>query len=54
MLYLAIDQHRKQLTVNLRNEEGDVVLKRQVSTEWARVRSFLDEVRKRVRRREGL
>ena len=46
MLYLAIDQHRKQLTVNLRNEQGDVVLKRQVSTEWPRVRSFLDEVRK--------
>ena len=46
MLYLAIDQHRKQLTVNLRNEEGDVVLKRQVSTEWPRVRSFLEEVRK--------
>ena len=44
MLYLAIDQHRKQLTVNLRNEEGDVILRRQVSTEWARVRSFLEEV----------
>ncbi len=26
MLYLGIDQHRKQLTVNLRNEQGDVVL----------------------------
>jgi predicted permease len=26
MLYLAIDQHRKQLTVNLRNEAGDVIL----------------------------
>ena len=38
MLYLAIDQHRKQLTVNLRNEAGDVILKRQVSTEWKRVR----------------
>ena len=45
MLYLAIDQHRKQLTVNLRNEQGDVVLRRQVSTEWLRVRSFLEEVR---------
>jgi transposase len=47
MLYLAIDQHRKQLTVNLRNEEGDVLLQRQVSTEWPRVRSFLEELRKR-------
>ena len=45
MLYLAIDQHRKQLTVNVRNEQGDVLLKRQVSTEWPRVRGFLEEVR---------
>jgi len=28
MLYLAIDQHRKQMTVNLRNESGDVLLTR--------------------------
>jgi len=26
MLYLAIDQHRKQLTVNVRNEKGDAGL----------------------------
>jgi transposase len=45
MLYLAIDQHRKQLTVNLRNEAGDVILKRQVSTEWERVREFFDGLR---------
>ena len=47
MLYLAIDQHRKQLTVNLRNEAGDVILKRQVSTEWKRVREFMEEMQKR-------
>ncbi len=47
MLYLANDQHRKQLTVNLRNEAGDVILKRQVSTEWKRVRELLAEVRNR-------
>lgn len=46
MLYHAIDQHRKQLTVNLRNEAGDVILKRQVSTEWKRVRQYLEEVQK--------
>ena len=45
MLYLGIDQHRKQLTVNVRNEQGDVVLKRQVSTEWDRVRKFFEELR---------
>jgi transposase len=44
MFYLGIDQHRKQLTVNLRNEEGDVVLKRQVSTQWDRVRKFFEEL----------
>ena len=53
MLYLAIDQHRKQLTVNLRNEQGDVLVKRQVSTEWPRVRSFLEEVRKMSVPEEG-
>ena len=47
MLYVAIDQHRKQLTVNLRNEQGDVLLKRQVSTEWSRVRKFFEELRER-------
>jgi transposase len=46
MLYLGIDQHRKQLTVNLRNEFGDMVLRRQISTEWERVRAFFDELRR--------
>src|SRR3974377_1158413 len=45
MLYLGIDQHRKQLTVSVRNEAGDVVLRRQVSTEWDRVRTFFDGLR---------
>lgn len=45
MLYLGIDQHRKQLTVNMRNEQGDAIVRRQVSTEWERVRAFLAEVR---------
>jgi hypothetical protein len=47
MLYLAIDQHRKQLTVNLRDEAGDVIVKRQVSTAWKRVREFLEGTRNR-------
>jgi transposase len=46
MLYLGIDQHRKQLTVSIRNEAGDVVLRRQVSTEWSRVRAFFEEFRR--------
>jgi transposase len=47
MLYLGIDQHRKQLTVNLRDEQGDVVLRRQVSTRWERVRAFFEDLRAR-------
>ena len=45
MLYLGIDQHRKQLTVNVRDEAGDVVVRRQVSTEWGRVRAFFEGMR---------
>lgn len=44
MLYLGIDQHKRQLTVNLRGEDGSVVLKRQVSTQWDRVRAFFDDL----------
>src|SRR5881394_1359016 len=47
MLYVAVDQHSKQLTVSLRDESGDVLLRRQVSTEWERVRQFWSEVRER-------
>jgi len=46
MLYLGVDQHRKQLTVCVRNEQGDVVLRRQVSTQWERVRAFCSEIRR--------
>jgi transposase len=48
MLYLAIDQHRKQLTVEDRNEAGDVTVKRQISTKWDRVRAFFEEYRRRA------
>jgi len=45
MFYLAIDQHLKQLSVNLRDEEGNVVWRRQVSTKWDKVRTFFDNLR---------
>lgn len=48
MLYLAIDQHSKQLTINLRNENGDVLQRRQVSTEWMKVRKFFGELREQA------
>jgi transposase len=44
MFYLSIDQHARQLTVSLRNEEGTVVLRRQVSTEPDRVRTFFTDL----------
>jgi transposase len=44
MLYLGIDQHKRQLTVNLRGEDGSVMLKRQVSTQWEKVRAFFADL----------
>jgi transposase len=44
MLYLGIDQHKRQLTVNLRGEDGSVILKRQVSTQWEKVRAFFADL----------
>ena len=41
MLYLGIDLHRKQMTVSLRNESGDVLLRRQVSTRWSKSADFM-------------
>ena len=47
MLYLAIDQHSKQLTVNLRDEEGTVVQRRQVSTRPEAVEQYFTELASR-------
>lgn len=44
MLYLAIDQHGKQLTANVRDEAGQVLRRRQVSTRGDKPREFLEEV----------
>jgi len=44
MLYLGIDQHKRQLTVNLRSEDGSVILQRQVSTQWEKVRAFFADL----------
>jgi transposase len=48
MLYVGIDQHRKQLTVSVRDESGDVALRRQVSTQWEKVRTFFSALRDRT------
>jgi transposase len=44
MLYLGIDQHARQLTVSLRDEHGDVVQARQVSTQPAKVNAFFEQL----------
>jgi len=48
MLYLAIDLHRKQMTINLRGEVGDVMLRRQVSTWGDEPQKFLTDVQRRA------
>ncbi len=45
MLYLGIDLHRKQMTISLRNDDGDVTLRRQVSTRWPKLAEFCQSVR---------
>lgn len=40
MLYLAIDQHAKQVTVCVRNDAGETVLRRQVSTRPDKIEAF--------------
>ena len=44
MLYLAIDQHSKQITVCVRNAEGDTVLRRQVSTRPEKIKVFFEQL----------
>jgi transposase len=44
MLYVAIDQHAKQITVAVRNDQGEDVLKRQVSTRPEKIKEFFDQV----------
>ncbi len=53
MLYLGIDQHKSQLTVNLRGEDGEVILKRQVSTRWEKVRAFFDDLAEKAQPEGG-
>jgi hypothetical protein len=40
MLYVAIDQHAKQITVVIRNHQGEDVVKRQVSTRPEKINEF--------------
>ena len=51
MLYLGISQHAKQLTISLRNDHGDVVLKRQVSTLTERCIEFFTKLQHKAGRK---
>ena len=51
MLYLGIDHHAKQLTLSLRDDGGDVILNRQVSTEPKRFHQFFEKLQKAIPRR---
>ena len=44
MLYLAIDQHARQITVCVRNEDGGTVLRRQVSTRPDKIEAFFQQL----------
>lgn len=44
MLYLGIDQHSKQITVCVRNQAGEVILRRQVSTRPEKIQQFFDQL----------
>jgi len=53
MLYLAIDQHRDQLTINLRNEKGDVIQKDQISTKHDDINDFFGGLARQAGRHRG-
>src|SRR5262245_22892514 len=44
MLYLGIDQHARQITISLRDESGDVVMARQVSTRPEKIQEFFQRL----------
>ena len=47
MLYLGIDQHARQITISLRDEDGDILLARQVSTQPAKIHAFFQQLTRR-------
>ena len=54
MLYLGIDQHARQITISLRDENGDVLQARQVSTEPEKINAYFQRfTRERLRNGES-
>jgi transposase len=52
MLYLGIDQHARQITISLRDDQGDVLQARQVSTQPEKINAFFGQLT-RERLRDG-
>ena len=52
MLYLGIDQHARQITISLRDDSGDVLQARQVSTRAEKIHAFFAKLT-RERLRDG-
>ena len=46
MIYLGIDQHARQLTISLRDDQGDVVQARQVSTLPEKIQEFFERLKR--------
>ena len=44
MLYLGIDQHARQITISLRDDSGDVLQARQVSTRPEKIQAFFGKL----------
>jgi transposase len=47
LFYLGIDQHASQLTISLRNGDGDVVVRKQVSTKPRKILEFFEMLTRR-------
>ena len=52
MLCLGIDQHARQITISLRDENGDVVQARQVSTQPAKINQFFQQLTRETLRND--
>jgi transposase len=53
MLFVGIDQHKRHLTVSVRDQQGEIVWRRQVRTTWEEVDRFLESLQKRAAEHEG-
>ena len=47
--YLGIDQHARQITISLREENGDVLPACQVSTQPDKIKAFFHKLKRSVR-----